>query len=160
MTAGAVRKNRLRTALVLGLGLSTGWCAFWLLRPSPPEPDFLFDTHPTSFMIFNDLAKDVRPELPYFQHGSFHAPDGSPMSPKSIIRDARDPDNIDSPDFVAIFRLKPGTSRADFVQAASAIWTLCDTAIAVATDDREDAPYLLPVKRGRDCGYLFKSPDS
>ncbi|WP_144036763.1 hypothetical protein [Sphingopyxis witflariensis] len=158
MTAGAVRKNKMRTALLAGLGLSTIWAAYWLWPAAAAKPDFLFDTHSTSIVDFHDLTKDIRPELPYFQRGSFHSPDGKRLRPRDIIRDARDPDNIDSPDFIALFRLKTGTTRADFVTASRAIWAVCDSAIAVASDDREDAPTLLPVKHGKDCGFLF--PDT
>ena len=109
-------------------------------------------------VVFHGLTKDIRPELPYFQTGSFYSPDGKRLLPRDIIRDARSPDNIDSPGFIALFRLKTGTTRADFIEASKAIWVVCDSAIAVASDDREETPTLLPVSHGKDCGFLF--PDT
>lgn len=153
-TTGAVRKNRFRIALFVGLALSSGWFAYWLQR-SPTEPDFLLNAHPTSVVVFHDLTRDIRPDLPYFEDGSFHSPDGSPLRPKDVIRDERSPDNIDSPGFMALFRLKPGTSQSDFVEASKAIWAVCDAGIAIASNDREEAPTLWPATPGKDCARLF-----
>ncbi|HMO76322.1 MAG TPA: hypothetical protein PKD99_11115 [Sphingopyxis sp.] len=153
MEAG--RRRHVRRALMAGLGFSAIWAAWWLWPSGPQKPDFLFDTHPTSWVSFDDLTEDIRPKLPYFEAGSFHSPSGLPLRPKDIIRDARHPQNIDSPEFFALFRLRKGATRADFVEATQAIWAVCDAAIAVATDDQEDSYALLPVERGRDCDYLF-----
>ena len=158
MTAGAVRKNQMRIALLAGLGLSTIWAAYWLWPPATSKPDFLFNTHTTSIVVFHDLTKDIRPELPYFKRGNFYAPDGTRLHARDVIRDERSPENVDSPNFIALFRLRTGTTRADFVEASKAIWAVCDSAIAVASDDREDSPTLFPIEHGRDCEPLFPNP--
>ena len=153
---GRARRG-VRPFLLCLLLLLVIWAAYRLWPMAPAEPDFELRLWPGGGALFAaDLSGDAGKNLPVFHEGHFYSEAGVPISPHTIIRNNQQ-FNIDSPSYIAIFRLRDDATRAELAAAAKQIWAVCDAAIYIPIKGRDDViPFLSP-SGVRDCAELFDS---
>lgn len=108
--------------------------------------------HPTAQMVLYDPITDRPMELPSYEAGRFHSTEGKQTAARDVIRyEPRYP----GPSYTAWFRMAPGATRSDFVNAVHDIWSVCDADIAVAAHGQEETFLMLAESNGRDCAKIL-----
>jgi hypothetical protein len=153
-TAGRWRQRR-RPLLLFGFGLSLAWALYWLWPPNQPKPDFVIEISSTDVIEFRDYPGSARPPLPYYKDGRFFSADGRAIDPKDVIRDERNPSNVDYYHFTASFFLDDAATQGDFKAAARQIWAVCSVPLFIASRGQKDSPAVLPVGQFKDCAPAF-----